>query len=171
MIFGGFWAQVGRQVGAKLAPKSGKFGSQDDVKKMIKEIHAGVRRQGGILAPKNIPNTGAPRAGLASWHTKPWRHSLSGLEGPGADVYFRMSQVGEARFCKIIIFPKNLLGISLWPQMTNSKKTPRNFDAACFCATHFQKKVIVAICFYSIFTSHKKIPDSQENWSLRFSCR
>ena len=28
-----FWAQVGKQNGAKLAPKSEKWGSQDDVKK------------------------------------------------------------------------------------------------------------------------------------------
>ena len=32
-ILGGFWLQVGGQVGAKLAPKSEKWGSQDDVKK------------------------------------------------------------------------------------------------------------------------------------------
>ena len=32
-IFDRFWAQVGGQVGAKLAPKSEKWGSQDDVKK------------------------------------------------------------------------------------------------------------------------------------------
>ena len=35
--FGGFWRQVGRQVGSKLAPKSGKLGSQDDVKKIIEK--------------------------------------------------------------------------------------------------------------------------------------
>ena len=34
--FGGFWDQVGRQVGAKLAPKSDKIGYQDDVKKSSK---------------------------------------------------------------------------------------------------------------------------------------
>ena len=34
---GGFWRQVGWQVGPKLAPKSGKLGSQDDVKKMIEK--------------------------------------------------------------------------------------------------------------------------------------
>ena len=32
-ISGGFWLQLGGQVGAKLAPKSEKWGSQDDVKK------------------------------------------------------------------------------------------------------------------------------------------
>ena len=35
-IFDGFWAQVGGQVGAKLAPKSEEKGYQDDVKKSSK---------------------------------------------------------------------------------------------------------------------------------------
>ena len=35
-IFGGFGAQVGGQVGAKLAPKSEEKGYQDDVKKSAK---------------------------------------------------------------------------------------------------------------------------------------
>ena len=35
-IFGGFWAQVGGQVGVKLAPKSEEMGYQDDVKKSSK---------------------------------------------------------------------------------------------------------------------------------------
>ena len=35
-VFGGFWAQLGSQDGPKLAPKSGKLGSQDDVKKSSK---------------------------------------------------------------------------------------------------------------------------------------
>ena len=35
-ILGGFWAQVGGQVGAKLAPKSEEMGYQDDVKKSSK---------------------------------------------------------------------------------------------------------------------------------------
>ena len=35
-IVGGFWAQVGGQVGAKLALKSEKIGYQDDVKKSTK---------------------------------------------------------------------------------------------------------------------------------------
>ncbi len=34
--FGRFWDQVGRQVEAKLAPKSKKIRYQDDVKKNIK---------------------------------------------------------------------------------------------------------------------------------------
>ena len=34
---GGFWREVGRQVGPKLVPKSEKLGSQDDVKKMIEK--------------------------------------------------------------------------------------------------------------------------------------
>ena len=33
-IFGGFWDQVGREVGVKLALKSNKKGYQDDVKKL-----------------------------------------------------------------------------------------------------------------------------------------
>ena len=37
-IVGGFWAQVGGQVGAKLAPKSKEMGYQDDVKKIIKNL-------------------------------------------------------------------------------------------------------------------------------------
>ena len=32
-IWDGFWLQVGGQVGAKLAPKSEKWGPQDDVNK------------------------------------------------------------------------------------------------------------------------------------------
>ena len=35
------WAQVG----PKLAPKSGKLGSQDDVKKMTKKVERGVMEQ------------------------------------------------------------------------------------------------------------------------------
>ena len=35
-IFDGFWAQVGGQVGAKLAPRSEEMGYQDDVKKSSK---------------------------------------------------------------------------------------------------------------------------------------
>ena len=33
----GFWRQLGRQVGSKLAPKSNQRGSQDDVKKSLKK--------------------------------------------------------------------------------------------------------------------------------------
>ena len=33
----GFWRQVGSQVGAKLTPKSGKLGSQDEAKKSVKK--------------------------------------------------------------------------------------------------------------------------------------
>ena len=39
-IFDRFWAQVGGQVGAKLAPKSEEMGYQDDVKK-TSEIWSG----------------------------------------------------------------------------------------------------------------------------------
>ena len=52
-IFGRFW----RQVGPKLAPKSGKLGSQDDVKKMTKNVERGVMQQkwaeggGSLLVP------------------------------------------------------------------------------------------------------------------------
>ena len=35
-IFGGFWVQVGGQLGAKLAPKSEEMGYQDDLKKSSK---------------------------------------------------------------------------------------------------------------------------------------
>ena len=41
---GGFWRQVGRQVGPKLTPKSGKLGSQDDIKKMIEKRRREVIR-------------------------------------------------------------------------------------------------------------------------------
>ena len=58
-IFGGFWAQVGGQVGLKLAPKSEKMGYQDDVKKSYKNWShertredARVRGGPGVLAPK-----------------------------------------------------------------------------------------------------------------------
>ena len=48
-IFDGFWAQVGGQVGAKLAPKSEEMGYQDDVKKSDKIWShggdAGVRKE------------------------------------------------------------------------------------------------------------------------------
>ena len=48
-----FGSQVGRQVGTKLTPKSGKKGSQDDVKKMIEKCfpksHAGPRRSEGVV--------------------------------------------------------------------------------------------------------------------------
>ena len=36
-ILRGFWSQVGRQVGPKLAPKFEKLGSQDDVEKMTQK--------------------------------------------------------------------------------------------------------------------------------------
>ena len=51
---GGFGRQVGRQVGPKLPPKSGKLGSQDDVKKMIEK---GDRRKSREIAkhPGNPP--------------------------------------------------------------------------------------------------------------------
>ena len=54
-IFGCFWDQVGRQVGAKLALKSNKMGCQDDVKKSLKiwsrRGAAGVTRVADLLAP------------------------------------------------------------------------------------------------------------------------
>ena len=52
---GGFWRQVGRHVGPKLAPKSGKLESQDDVKKMIENRVRGGKRESKefcLLAPK-----------------------------------------------------------------------------------------------------------------------
>ena len=39
---GGFWRQVGWQVGPKLAPKSGKLGSQDNVQKIIEKRKRGA---------------------------------------------------------------------------------------------------------------------------------
>ncbi len=42
-IWGGFWLQVGGQVEAKLAPKSEKWGFQDEVKKVRQKGHAGSR--------------------------------------------------------------------------------------------------------------------------------
>ena len=52
-IFDGFGAQVGGQVGAKLAPKSEEMGYQDDVKKSSK-----IWRRGG---------TRVVRSGSGSW--------------------------------------------------------------------------------------------------------
>ena len=49
-IFDGFWAQVGGQVGAKLAPKSEEMGYQDDVKKSSK-----IWRRGGQQVVRGGP--------------------------------------------------------------------------------------------------------------------
>ena len=58
-IFGRFWAQVGGQVGVKLAPKSEEMGYQDDVKKSSKiwrregtRGYASGTRVNLVLAPK-----------------------------------------------------------------------------------------------------------------------
>ena len=54
-IFGGFWDQVGREVGVKLALKSNKMGCQDDVKKSSqiwrREGAARVTQVADLLAP------------------------------------------------------------------------------------------------------------------------
>ena len=56
-IFGGFWAEVGGQVGAKLGPKSEEIGYQDDVKKNNQKTYAvflpkkATRRIGKIAVP------------------------------------------------------------------------------------------------------------------------
>ena len=52
-IFGGFWLQVGRQVGAKLAPKSKKWRSQDDVKKSSKIWRRSGQQPENVLASNN----------------------------------------------------------------------------------------------------------------------
>ena len=52
---GGFWVQVGRQVGAKLAPKSEKIGYRKINKKSSKTSHkTSTRRQGSW--PLRIPS-------------------------------------------------------------------------------------------------------------------
>ena len=45
-IWGRFSLQVGGQIGTKLAPKSEKWGSQDDVKKRAQKQERGVARGG-----------------------------------------------------------------------------------------------------------------------------
>ena len=62
-IFGGFWGQVGGQVGAKLAPKSEEMGYQDDVNKSSKIWRRKGWQQADLLAPNNIT---IPTV-LASW--------------------------------------------------------------------------------------------------------
>ena len=59
-IFDGFGAQLGGQVGAKLAPRSEEMGYQDDVKKSSKiwsrewtRVDAVVRRWSWVLAPNS----------------------------------------------------------------------------------------------------------------------
>ena len=66
-IFGGFGAQVGGQVGAKLAPKSEERGYQDDVKKSSKIWSRGGTRVADLLAPNNttIPTVLAAGSWLA----------------------------------------------------------------------------------------------------------
>ena len=51
-IFGGFGAQVGGQVRAKLAPKSEEMGYQDDVKKSSK-----IWRRGGTQVVHGGPGS------------------------------------------------------------------------------------------------------------------
>ena len=56
---GGFWDQVGRQIEAKLAPKSEKMRYQDDIKKTSKikrpeQVRVNPREGGGSL--KTIQN-------------------------------------------------------------------------------------------------------------------
>ena len=53
MIFRGFWDQVGRQVEAKLVPKSKKTRYQDDVKKTSK-----IKRPGRAGAGPSRPRPG-----------------------------------------------------------------------------------------------------------------
>ena len=59
-IFGRFWAQVGGQVGVKLAPKSEKMGYQNDVKKSYKKKsrggpqgYASGPQWSGVLSPNS----------------------------------------------------------------------------------------------------------------------
>ena len=54
MIFGGFRLQVGRQVEAKLAPKSEEKGYQDDVEKSPKIWRRKGSQVADLLAPNNI---------------------------------------------------------------------------------------------------------------------
>ena len=65
-ILGGFWRQVGKQVGTKLAPKSGKLWSQDDVEKSSQiwsrggSRGAATRRCSGHLRSYNPDNFDNP---------------------------------------------------------------------------------------------------------------
>ena len=63
-IFGRFWTQVGRQVEAKLEPKSTKMALQKDVQKMITNLLCGPTQadaRRGVVGPLK-ENTG-PGAG------------------------------------------------------------------------------------------------------------
>ena len=90
-IFGGFGAQVGGQVGAKLAPKSEEMGYQDDVKKSSKIW----RREGTQwYASKSGPSLKESLRDplileYESTRGKPMglRNTPSRAQGPGADIY------------------------------------------------------------------------------------
>ena len=81
---GGFWDQVGRQVEAKLAPKSEKTRYQDDVKKTskIKRPWQNGNPGGGFLKTIQNQTIRTPDMGIL---TLP-----SGLRGPVADIYIYM---------------------------------------------------------------------------------
>ena len=80
-----FWAQVGGQNGAKLAPKSEKWGSQDDVKKSKAKRSCGFMRvhpvRGGVGPYK--PYIPEPPGG-SQWAIG---HSTSCHKGTVADIY------------------------------------------------------------------------------------
>ena len=59
-----FWVQVGRQVGAKLAPKSERIGYRKINQKIIEIKSCKAGKTAGVLAPKNpsgISKTTIPR--------------------------------------------------------------------------------------------------------------
>ena len=65
-----FWAQVGGQVGAKLAPKSEKLELQDDVKKTSKK--RSDKKWAGEFGGRKFPGSGAPRKPLAKAKGSLW---------------------------------------------------------------------------------------------------
>ena len=65
-----FWAQVGGQVGAKLAPKSEKLELQDDVKKTSKK--RSYKKWARGFDSRKFPGSGAPRKPLAKAKGSLW---------------------------------------------------------------------------------------------------
>ena len=86
-IFDGFWAQVGGQVGAKLAPKSEERGYQDDVKKSSKIWSRDMPRVADVLAPDDATIlTILTVLAAGSWLTVQSPLDTRRASGPGVDI-------------------------------------------------------------------------------------
>ena len=83
-IFGGFRLQVGRQVDAKLVPKSKKWGSQGDVKKSSKKMETRVATPGRLSGPLKYSDPDYWQTGLTD-SQKHYRHTCR-AQGPGVDI-------------------------------------------------------------------------------------